>query len=139
MLLFKPGVKESFARGFTFDSASFVEPLLGVRPSCGWRCSFSRWSCCSVAEGDDDDAAVDGSIWEYGGGDDEDSLMADGVDGVSDGVGLVEDVERCCVGVVEEEGDVEEVGVISTSSASRHHLRRRVYLPQPSWRLPFRH
>ena len=66
-------------------------------------------------------------------------MIVDGVDGVSDGVRLLEDAERCWVGMTEEDGDEVEAGVISTSSASRHHLRRRVYLPQPSWRLPFRH
>lgn len=30
-------------------------------------------------------------------------------------------------------------GAISTSSASRYHLRRRVYRPQPSWRRPSFH
>lgn len=37
-------------------------------------------------------------------------------------------------------GEEEVEGVISTSSASRYHLRRRVYFPQPSRpRRPFCH
>ena len=55
------------------------------------------------------------------------------VDGDDDsGVRLVDDIENRWVGVVEEEMVDDEAGVMSTSSASRHHLRRRVYLPQPS-------
>ena len=65
-------------------------------------------------------------------------MIVDAADNDDSGIGSVEDMEGCWVGVVEEEMD-DEAGVISTSSASRHHLRRRVYLPQPSWRLPFRH